>query len=172
VCCFLVSLIKRSGEEKRDVFFLRLGMFFTAAADLMMVCFKLNAAGLVLFCVVQLIYRARFKGLQNAVFVLGAAAFVFAVSLPLYTEFRLSLAYAVCLVSAVSASTDNYRKHPSRAALLAFSGMTLFLLCDINVALFNLFAGYEFYRLFQVLLWVFYLPSQLLISLSGKRLTE
>lgn len=54
-------------------------------------------------------------------------------------------------------------------------GMVLFLFCDINVLLYNLMgmisSSSEFikqlYNISSVSMWLFYLPSQILLSLSG-----
>lgn len=168
-CCFLISLIKRADEDKRDVFFLRLGMFFTVMADLMMIVFHYNVVGLFFFCVVQLIYVMRFTDLKCTVYVaaLSAVFFVASFKVNTYIEMRLSVFYAVCILSSVLSSFLGFKKRPTRESILALAGMTLFLLCDINVAFFNLV--YDYSRILQILIWVFYLPSQLLISLSGKK---
>lgn len=168
--CFLISLIKRTDEDKRDVLLLRLGMFFTVIADLAMIVFYNNVVGLVFFCAAQLTYLIRFTDLKRTVRGSAFAAFFFTVSFvfPVAAEVRLAVFYAVCILSSVSGSFIAYKKRPSCASLMAFAGMTLFLLCDINVALFNLF--YDVSGIFQILIWVFYLPSQLLISLSGEKI--
>ena len=46
------------------------------------------------------------------------------------------------------------------------AGLTLFVGCDVCVGLFNLGAGHA---LSSVGMWLFYLPSQVLIALSGER---
>ena len=63
---------------------------------------------------------------------------------------------------------------------LFFIGLILFLLCDLNVLIYNLGdflnIGSGFYRTLQniseVLMWAFYLPSQVLIVLSGVKITS
>lgn len=170
VCCFFISLIKRAGSDKRETALLRLGMFFTVLADLMMIIYHYNVEGLIFFCIVQLIYRLRFTDLKRTMTVAAAASLLFIASfltqIPL--EVRLSLFYAVCLISSVVGSFFAYKKRRSRSALMAFIGMALFMMCDINVALYNITSGYGIYRLIETLIWVFYLPSQLFISLSSE----
>jgi hypothetical protein len=55
------------------------------------------------------------------------------------------------------------------------AGLVLFLLCDINVGLFNL-SGFVsvtgrvveiLYSLSSILMWTFYAPSQVLIAISS-----
>jgi hypothetical protein len=64
--------------------------------------------------------------------------------------------------------------HDKRNIRYFTAGMVLFLLCDINVGLFNLSdfltvtSTYEIiYELSAVLMWTFYAPSQVLLALSG-----
>lgn len=62
-----------------------------------------------------------------------------------------------------------------RSRFLFFLGLVLFLLCDINVGLYNMgdyvgeVSGWleALYRLSGNLMWTFYLPSQVLLVLSG-----
>ncbi|MDR1688413.1 MAG: lysoplasmalogenase family protein [Clostridiales bacterium] len=174
--CFFISLKKRAWEDKRDAFLLRLAMAATVMADFMMIVAGNNKAGLVFFCIAQLVYAVRFKGIKKAAKTFVLAALVFGVSalaafrfMPyFYAEAHMALFYAVCILSAVSGSFAAYKKRPSRKKAIAFSGMALFLLCDINVALFNLFHGI----VFRVMIWVFYLPSQILLSLSAQTRNE
>lgn len=56
---------------------------------------------------------------------------------------------------------------PNGFLRLLFVGLSLFILCDINVALYNTLAGGFVYRLSSVLMWVFYLPSQVLLVLAS-----
>jgi len=161
VCCFFISIIKLRVNVSRDGMYLCAGMFFTVVSDFLMVVLRLNSAGLACFCIVQLIYNARFAGAKKAAAVLFLAAAVFtAGSFAAFAlEYRLAAAYAVCIISAVRACIKK------RANLPCVLGMTLFLLCDVNVAFFNLIGG----QVFFVLIWVFYLPSQMALAFSAER---
>jgi hypothetical protein len=60
---------------------------------------------------------------------------------------------------------------PRRNMSLALAGVLLFALCDVNVVLYN---AHNFVPSMEavrqpayVLLWVFYLPSQALLAVSG-----
>jgi YhhN-like protein. len=87
----------------------------------------------------------------------------------------VSVFYFVCISSnAVSAVKSTVRNPNDRANLLYAIGMVLFLLCDINVGIFNL-SGFitlpehlchTLYSLSSILMWTFYAPAQVLISLS------
>jgi hypothetical protein len=175
--CFFVSLKRRENEVLSDVLLLRFAILLTVAADFMMIVAGSDKAGLVFFCAVQLVYTARYAGIKYAAKTFVLASAVFAASVLAFVRFmpgffaeaRLALFYAVCIISAVIGSFAACKKRPSRQKLVAFSGMALFLLCDINVALYNIFRGYKIYLFFRVMIWVFYLPSQLLLSLSAEK---
>ncbi len=77
-------------------------------------------------------------------------------------------------VSAVRLACRRERQGRSRDLMYAV-GMFLFLLCDINVGLFNLSGFIEvsrevysiIYGISSILMWTFYAPSQVLIALSS-----
>ncbi|MDI9497192.1 MAG: hypothetical protein QM270_01735 [Bacillota bacterium] len=93
----------------------------------------------------------------------------------------LATAYAVLLLTAVLYSWRTSGELPrnaschiaGRAERYAWrAGMLLFLACDLNVLLFNLLPATSLlWRLASVLMWFFYLPSQLLLALAPTRLT-
>ena len=62
-----------------------------------------------------------------------------------------------------------YNLYPEPNKYLMLFGMLLFLFGDINVGLAYLLKGSStsFYNISIQLIWVFYLPSQVLLSLSG-----
>lgn len=92
----------------------------------------------------------------------------------------VSVFYFVCIttntVSAVKSASKNSN---NRANFLYAIGMVLFLLCDINVGIFNL-SGFitlpeqlyhSLYSLSSILMWTFYAPAQVLISLSVTKMS-
>jgi hypothetical protein len=89
----------------------------------------------------------------------------------------ISIFYFICILSnVITASYLAFRDIKTKATMLYAIGMILFLLCDINVGLFNL-SGFismprelysVIYSLSSILMWAFYAPAQVLIVLSGK----
>jgi len=89
----------------------------------------------------------------------------------------VALFYAISLlvsfINALKACKDRLFPYPNNH-LIAW-GMVLFLLCDINVALFNIYrltsisSGIisHLHSVSRPLIWLFYLPSQAFLSLSG-----
>ena len=89
-----------------------------------------------------------------------------------------SVLYFVCIFTNVIMSIKVEVQEPSEKSNLLFAaGMILFLLCDINVAFFNLSGFIEIpehinsllYAFSSILMWTFYAPSQILLSLSAGR---
>jgi len=142
-------------------------MTFTVLADFFLILFDARIIGQLLFCVTHACYiaRARRGGerqrIITALLIAAPVFFLFDVTV------ALSAAYACLFVQSLYL---NFKcGHENRRLIL--TGLTLFLLCDVNVLLFNL-PGYVNFpasaaKTAYCLIWVFYLPSQLLIALSG-----
>ena len=81
--------------------------------------------------------------------------------------YPIALFYAIALVSNVVRAINvcKEQRFPSPNRYMIAYGMILFLLCDVNVALYNTLLSTE---MTYVLMWFFYLPSQVLLALSGK----
>jgi len=92
----------------------------------------------------------------------------------------ISVFYFVC-ISTNTLSAILFVKNPSRVKgdILFAIGMVLFLLCDINVGIFNLSEViilpenilHVLYTLSSILMWFFYAPSQVIISLSTTKMS-
>lgn len=145
-----------------------LAMAFTAAAD----CFLLVAGehlvlGVFLFLCVQTIYliRLRLMGAPQALWLRGGLALLAGLAL-----------YALKPASPLTLLAGLYFSQLLSNALLAWTtpdrrfaiGLTLFVCCDICVGLVNstLLSGGP-HRLVSLGMWLFYLPSQVLIVLSA-----
>jgi len=81
----------------------------------------------------------------------------------------MGLFYGICLLNSVIKAAKAYRDRlfPKPNGHMILIGMVLFLLCDINVALYNILNEGLFYNISSISMWLFYLPSQVLLSLSG-----
>jgi hypothetical protein len=139
------------------------------------------------FTLVQIIYCVRYTDKNIKIMLINTFAiflfifFAYEIAILFMEEinilFPISLFYGICLLSsvikAIKASMNNLYTAKSKHMIVL--GMVLFLLCDTCVALSNipiLFpnSGYiitRFQAITYFLIWVFYLPSQLLLSLSG-----
>jgi hypothetical protein len=169
VLCFILSLLIGSeGFNKRDKLLVQSVRFFTVVADYFLVILNDYKYGILCFCIVQIIYIIR-----NS----------FIVKVKLY---KLSLAVALIMTALIMLlariNLTNFNKEvvmggtvygcilllnlyialKTRNCLISI-GMLLFFMCDINVALYN----FTKEVIPGLLIWLFYLPSQLILSLSG-----
>lgn len=93
----------------------------------------------------------------------------------------VSVFYFICILSnVITALFVAIKDLKLKANLIYAIGMVLFLLCDINVGLFNL-SGFiamprelysVIYSISSILMWTFYAPSQVLIALSSKYINQ
>ena len=128
--------------------------------------------GVALFCAVQGLYLLRIRGQNggNSLWPLRLALALLAL-LALRTLGMLTPLNALALVYLVQFGCNAVQSLAltgPRAQLFS-GGLVLFLCCDLCVGIFNqpeLFPG-ALYRFARVGMWLFYLPSQVLITLSG-----
>ncbi len=185
---------KRRDPQYADVLFLQMGLFFTLISDLFILILDYYFYGVLFFILVQQLYSLRLILLhyertdktekillyvKRITIQVGVAAMVYLIlilaGVRLDSLLIASVFYFVSIIfntiAAVRLAVKDYRK---RSNLLYAVGMLLFLLCDINVGLFNL-SGFiklpeEIYKVIysysSILMWTFYAPSQVLIALS------
>lgn len=190
--CFLIGLLTgKDAINIRDKHLLQVGLFFTLMADLCLLILDYFVLGIALFCMVQITYFVRYEVnesgkssvvrfliLFEVLVILYIVAKFFFVRIPFL--FLIALFYSICLISSVMKAIKIFKKnmfsYPNKHMIVF--GMILFLLCDINVAIYNMprfldLSGYfteGFYNTSQQLVWLFYLPSQVLLALSGYKL--
>ncbi|MDO5519979.1 MAG: hypothetical protein Q4G58_05760 [bacterium] len=166
--------MEKNEENKRDIFVLRLAIGFTLISDTFLLLTEYNEWGVSSFVVVQLCYWYRLHKYQmvdlGVTFLLWIAVVVGISILRLSVDFLLLITsfYFICLLRNVIYSLVH------RENKLFTIGLVLFLCCDVNVGLFNLTqyvsVPAEIYRVLyacsSVLIWVFYLPSQVCLSVS------
>lgn len=181
--CFVLSLIRNDKEHILDTRLLQLGLFFTTFADLALVILERYILGVFIFTIVQLLYiarhtRSRFKivlrKLLIAFAIIFSSYFIFS-KLIIKSSFILipiGLFYAICLITsvvkAIGISQGNTYLNPNKNMIVF--GMILFLLCDASIAIAYVLRSFNIFKLaniFSSLIWIFYLPSQVLLSLSG-----
>lgn len=198
--CFLYVILDKRGYSKQRIY-LSFALAFTVVSDLIILFSDLYFYGVLTFIVAQQIYGMRITTLYNREnstssptspptsplkdivlriiyqLVIGALVSVFIWSLDIYIDALLvaSIFYFICICSNVVRSLRLTRFFKEKKDIRYFAiGFLLFLLCDINVGLFNLsefmLLGERYksiYTLSSILMWTFYAPSQVLIALSG-----
>lgn len=190
--CFFLSMIstKKAHIDKVndvDMQLLKLGMLITIIADLCLVILDFYVLGVIFFTLVQITYCVRYtyKNIKVtiinlfAIFLFIVFAYVIVILFIEKTNILLpiSLFYVICLLSSVikAIKASNSNIYTSKSKHMIVFGMVLFLLCDTCVAFSNItilfpLSGYIitiFQQISYFLIWVFYLPSQLLLALSG-----
>ncbi|MGH4117584.1 lysoplasmalogenase family protein [Clostridium sp.] len=190
--CFLISILstKNSHRDKVndiDIRLLVFGLFITIIADLCLIVLDFYILGVIFFTLVQVIYCVRYinKNIKATLIKLFISFLLIVFSYEIAILFiekiniliPISLFYTFCLLSsvikAIKASNNNLYTTKSKHRIVL--GMIFFLLCDTCVALSNIpilfpLSGYiiiRFQSIAYFLIWVFYVPSQLLLALSG-----
>jgi len=194
--CFLLSILSTKNlladtdndiVNHRDILLLQLAMFITVLADLCLIIFGFFILGVALFSLVQITYCVRYttKKLKATlvdffviflclVFLYGLAN-LFIVGINILIP--VSIFYSICLLSSVIKAIGAFKNnlYPPPSKYMIVLGMILFLLCDICVALLAISVVFplpsyfiiRFQQIIFFLIWFFYIPSQLLLSLSG-----
>lgn len=178
---FIATFLYKNVLNKIDLYLLRTGMFFTVLADLYLIIFDKEPTGVFLFCIVQIIYIVRYdvenfnKSIKiltvSLIFLLVFYKVLGFINISIDLIVPLSIFYLLCLGYSIYKSYKAYylNKYPSPNKYLIVWGMTLFALCDINVGL--SFIGFA-RELTSNLIWIFYLPSQFILSISGYKFSD
>lgn len=191
ILCFCYVFFFGENSDRGTIFCMRAAMFFTLVSDLFLLMLDYYIYGLITFIIVQQLYGIRLiladhrtmKKLILRIFMQIAAAL--AVCLILYlagvmieTLLLISIFYFICIISnTVSAVLSAVCNPRNRSNVLFAAGMVLFLLCDINVGIFNM-SGFitlpeklsqMLYSISSILMWTFYTPAQVIIALSTSR---
>jgi hypothetical protein len=136
-----------------------------------MVLLNNNPPGIFFFCLTQQVYRQRHAGNKFLFASLLSTFLVIVFSYKLNADFliKLGLIYSCQLIFSALAAIYAFNIYPSPNNYLILYGILFFLLCDLNIALCYLFS--ELSKAFNFIAWFFYLPSQFMLSLSGKSFT-
>ena len=175
VSAFALTFIgKNHALSKTDTNFARASAFFALAGDYFLVVQNQNHnPGLFLFIFCQLFNYLRFTGLKATLTTVVILPIVFIV-LPgsLSLQVRFGIIYAIAIFCALSGAIWAFKvrkyKDPNRHLIVI--AMLFFVVCDVNVLLFNYPAAIQYQVYYLFLIWIFYLPAQLLLSLSRIKL--
>ncbi len=156
-------------------------------ADLFLTVFNYYTLGVALFCVVQILYSIRYEALKISetsskfIIIFLSLMFVYLIInlfiIKIDVLFAVVLFYGICLIISLGKAIKVYKNnlYPYPNKYMITYGMILFILCDINVALYNVteVTGISWnlidivHNISGLSIWLFYVPSQLLLSLSG-----
>ena len=200
ILCLCYTLLRRSEDAGKELFLLRSALFFTVISDFIILFMEdsLYFYGVLTFILVQQLYGMRLilkdqpsdstagrnKLIILTLFKIGIQVAVSALVYLVLNYLGISLDRLIVVtvfyfVSLVTNTIYSIRiailLRGVRSNLLFALGMIMFLLCDINVGLFNLsdFVSLPehisgvIYTISSILMWTFYAPSQVLIALSA-----
>jgi hypothetical protein len=197
--CFVMSLVvARRTPYARDARRQAVVFAFTLAADYLILFTPHFAAGVAVFCGAHLTAIDRYAGpaaARRMAAVAGMAAAALIAGALIYTQTREPASgnsedtysvisgvadgigpYAVPIAAVVYATliiavtVAAFKRRQARVNnILSRLGMALFLLCDVNVLLWNLRgAGFTEIPAWTVtIIWMFYLPGQTMLALSA-----
>ncbi len=187
VLCFFISLMTgRKHLGKTDILLLQVGLFITVIADFFLLFTDYFVIGVGVFSLVQIIYAVRYErnkikpALIRSIIILMIILAIYLIInfyiVKIELLYLMALYYAITLIINVVKSIKSCKNglfpYPNKYFIAI--GMVLFLLCDMFVGIYNITSqmnissGIDLLSNFSgKLVWFFYLPSQVLLSLSG-----
>lgn len=188
ISCFLLSFIiciKNKPIEKEKLY-LTFAMLFTVFADLFLLFDNILLIefpyvwGIIAFCIAHLFHKKSMRANVTKYFYMTAIIIVVSLVLLLIKKSEISLiilpiCYSILIISNVISS---FKISYSNSVKIKRSlGMVLFLCCDICVLIFQILLRADFAVLKNIspaiivnLSWVFYLPSQFLLTISEDKI--
>lgn len=187
IICFAFALLTRKKSESKDYrdTALKIGLVFTLISDYMLLLSDNYTFGVVTFIIVQICYLYRLSNCSTYVFskvilrniiiwAAGISVYIFFAGIPEILVIFAMYYFISILDNTLISVKKAFGKEKDKAIVIFAIGMCLFLLCDINVGIFNIsefmvIEGVLFkniYKFSTVAMWLFYLPSQVLIVLS------
>lgn len=185
ILIFIISIIIRKNPlSHKDLNLLQMGLFITLIADLFLLILDRHyILGIILFSMVQILYSFRYEyrnlklTIRNFIIIFLGLSILHIVYNKFIAEidflWTIGLFYGICLLNSVvkAVKAYKYKTYPKPNRQMVLIGMILFLLCDINVAMYNILNYFSndniLYNVSSVSMWLFYLPSQVLLALSG-----
>jgi len=186
--CFAVAVLSFFRCNcKKDWAWLVGGLAFTLGADYFLVLQNNHVSGVAVFlfahvCYIERAMNAMKQKIKPVTKRLGIVAIALIFLFVLHTGsvvIGLAIGYAVLFVSNLVVNfrhlTCRETRIPKLNRALTCAGLVLFALCDICVMLFNLpqyFGAYHGLTAVFPLIWVFYLPSQIILAVTAVRFSR
>ena len=199
ILCFCYALFAKRSADKSILFLMKAALCFTVISDLLILILDVYFYGVLTFIIVQQLYGVRIS-MENMLirerynsnmiwrsfiqrFLLQLAISFSICGILVFSGVALEplLIASVFYFTSIVVNTFNAVKitisYPGYPRMRMFAiGMLLFLLCDINVGLFNI-SGFiniptSTYSVINgissILMWTFYAPSQVILALSTR----
>lgn len=180
VLCFAFAIFQFYLKHTRIAFLQVCILGFTLISDYFLLLTNAYSVGIVTFIMVQLGYSGALKLAKNQAknqaltrteyLISGALIVISMILLKFDVTVGLSLLYAVLFVRNLFVA--HKARKLSQYNRWLFIGLLLYAICDIQVAMFNLeVIKTHFTWLYSVVavgMWVFYLPGQVILTLSPR----
>lgn len=199
ILCFCYALFTKKSADKSILFLMKAALCFTLISDLFILILDIYFYGVLTFIIVQQLYGVRInleasyiqkeynsrriwisfiKRFLLQLAISSTVCFVLALCGVVMEPLLLASAfYFICIVMNTLAAVKIAFRYPDNKRMrMVALGMFLFLLCDINVGLFNI-SGFiripaslytKINDISSILMWTFYAPSQVLLALSSR----
>jgi hypothetical protein len=187
ICFFISILTSKDVNEAKDIHLLQMGLLLTLLADLCLLILNYFTLGVAIFCLVQITYSVRYTYRKKCItpkyfiiffsIIMTLYSIIYLFIMKIDILFPIAFFYAICLITSVTNAIKAYKdnSYPAPNKYMIALAMILFLLCDINVGLYNITSFTantsiylkEIAHISGFLMWFYYLPSQVLLCLSG-----
>lgn len=190
ICLTIAILSSPLSNQSKDTFLLQMGLVFTLMADYIFLIHDDDySIAIALFSIVQIIYSLRYRyGNERERLIKFIVLFIIIVFLYNFLNnfsiefdiiFAMGFYYAFCLIISLKEACGLYKSNPYKNSnkMILFA-MLLFFLCDFSLGLNYILDQVQTSSyvlkwievLSSITIWIFYLPSQLLLALSGNDL--
>ena len=169
----LVGLMGLMAGRQKDNAVVTVALVFTAMADIFLILIGNFIAGICVFIIVQTCYTVRFSFMSGKPLVgellkrlLPALILGTAAGILLGKDVGFVVAYASCFAVNFAHGFELEIYNPSPRHFRFMIGIILFACCDLCVGITNLrpsFFSEDMIRNAEIMTWIFYLPSQILI---------
>ena len=166
ICALFALIFTLKGKEKRS-YFLLFSFLFILIADYFLIFYD-SAVGIYFFILTQLMYQLFIKRFKLLVFFflsgLGLLLFTLllnhlvSLNIDLSSTLPASFYYGIQIFNIISLLIL-IKKGRDKKEIFVLLGLVFLFFCDTSIGLYNLTS----LRLFNDLIWLFYLPSQSLI---------
>ena len=170
-----MSFINKNHAHSRvDSNLTRAALFFALVGDYFLVVQNKNYEwGIFFFILCQLLHFYRFTNIKTAIklsAILPVIYFLLPHGIKMYE--RIGIIYSIVILFALGGAIQafNKRKYEAPNRHFIVIAMLFFVICDVNVLLFNINALAHYKAYFLYFIWIFYYPALLLLSLSHMKL--
>lgn len=172
---FIISLAGKDYISQKEKNIQSLALFLTFISDIFLVILNWQAIGVFVFIFVQICYSIKIEVNKRLFFIYPIIFILIFIALD-----KILLAFAIFygflfITNYITACKKFVnKKYPKPNNYLILFGLGLFLLCDITVALYNshninVELGSDILKVLGNAIWIFYIPSQFLLSISSRK---